>query len=317
MSGFRQELRQALTVALFLFASSELRAEVEVTAETTAVKTPPASSSEGSGFDEATQSCLNAHEQGQLLRAAGKLLESRQALLACSHEQCPAIVRDDCSAWFGEVRGATPTLSISARLDGQDITQGSLSIDDENVQDAFSGKEFELNPGPHQLRLEIPGHPAQEQTVVLTPGAATRHLVFDFSPPAPQPAHSPGSAESATAPPAMTRPTPALTYWLGGITAASLISGVTFSALGLAQNNRLKESCAPYCSDEQTKSVDNKLLAADISWGLFVAAGVGTVVSYVFRPEVPAGSESSALHSWSVSARLSPSHPELSLKGAF
>lgn len=321
VSGSRPAPYQALVLTFFLSVPSGVKAQVNEARPDAPTSESGTETGESLSFDTTTQECLNAHEQGQLLRASGKLLESRQALLSCSDEQCPAIVRDDCSEWFGEVRAVTPAVSISARLEGRDITQGTLFIDEHAVDHALSGKVFELNPGQHLLRLEVPGHPAQEQKILLNRGASTRHLIFDFTPEPPPPATAAPESNINRPPPKMSRPTPNLTYWLGGLTAASLISGVTFSAIGVAQNDRLQDSCAPYCSEEQKNSVDAKFLAADISWGLFAVAGVGTVLSYVYRPEVPQTGEgrdhqSMRLHSLGLHARLGE-RTQLSVTGSF
>ena len=56
---------------------------------------------------------LEAAEKGQQLRNAGKLISARERFLVCQAPTCPAIVREDCTKWIGEVADALPTVVVS------------------------------------------------------------------------------------------------------------------------------------------------------------------------------------------------------------
>src|SRR6185369_11980247 len=66
--------------------------------------------------------CLSAHTDAQRLRQDGKLRAERDALLVCTRQICPGVVRAECAAWLVEVDGLIPTLLIAARTPiGSDI----------------------------------------------------------------------------------------------------------------------------------------------------------------------------------------------------
>src|SRR4051812_32885174 len=70
---------------------------------------------------ERLKTCVSNHQQSQVKRNEGDLLAARVALLACSQNECPAIVRNDCSQWFGAVDRDIPSVVVTVRAGANDV----------------------------------------------------------------------------------------------------------------------------------------------------------------------------------------------------
>jgi len=74
------------------------------------------------------------------------------------------------------------------------------------------------------------------------------------------------------------------TWVLGGVAVAG---GIGFGALwysGMNDVSTLRKECAPYCSQQRIDDVRPTLVAARISLGVGIAAAVGAIAAYLFRP---------------------------------
>jgi hypothetical protein len=95
---------------------------------------------------------------------------------------------------------------------------------------------------------------------------------------------------SASAPKSSIRPTPTLTYVLGGVALAATASTVTFGIWALHARSDAK-SCEPLCRAEVVDDVRRKALYADISAIVAVVAAAGGLVVYETRPSISAQSK--------------------------
>ena len=50
------------------------------------------------GADKASLACIQAAEEGQAARDAGKLLHARELFAVCGARECPAVLRRDCGS---------------------------------------------------------------------------------------------------------------------------------------------------------------------------------------------------------------------------
>src|SRR5205814_1618210 len=71
--------------------------------------------------------------------------------------------------------------------------------------------------------------------------------------------------------------TPVLAYVLGGVGILGLGSFTYFGLTSKGDLSNLKDTCAPYCAQNDLDSVKTRMLVADISLGVgIVALGVAT-----------------------------------------
>lgn len=226
--------------------------------------------------DESKRACVDASEQGQEMRDRGKLLAARERFQACSAAACPPIVRKDCAGWLADVEERTPTVVLGARdPGGRDLTAVRVLVDGAPLVDALEGKAIPLDPGEHRIRYEWAGGAPVEERVVLREGEKRRTVTVQFAaPPAPAPTPS--------------RPVPIAPIVLGGV---ALAAGGAFAGLALSAKSdfdHLQGTCAPQCAPAQVDPIRVKVIAANVSLGVSIAAlGAGAVLLAV-RPSAPA-----------------------------
>lgn len=226
-----------------------------------------------------------SHEDAQVLRLDGKLLEAKRALLACIEEGCPNAVRADCTEWMSQVVATTPSVVLAATSERGDETRVRVLMDGKELTQQLDGKSIELDPGPHSFRFELAPYPTIEQEVVLREGEHERALVVRFASAKPKPGPPTPAAPLVSAVGPAPRPVPWVSYALGGVTLAAIGSATTFGLIALNERRDKLDSCAPLCSDRQKRDVERPALAADISVAIALISGGAAIYTYWARPE--------------------------------
>jgi hypothetical protein len=228
--------------------------------------------------------CVEAAHQGQALRANGALRRAREALLECSAEVCPRVIRSDCTRWVAEVEASLPSIVVLASADGRDVADVSVALDGVPLLARLDGKAIPLDPGPHTLRASH-GDRAVEEQILIGEGDKNRKVVVDFGRPAassPQP-DVPSERRPVSLPVQARRP-PVLAWVAAGLGVAALGSFTYFAIDGKSDYRALERSCAPECSDADIGRSRDKLLVADVSLGVAaVSALVATILVLTSR----------------------------------
>jgi hypothetical protein len=222
---------------------------------------------------------VSSYENSQVLRRQGRLLDAREALAACSRQECPPLVRSDCGTWLEEVDRAIPSVIVQATVGGAETAAVAVSIDGKVVTERLDGKAIVTDPGLHTFRFETPGFLPVETSLVIREGEHYRALPVAF---ASHPARLPSDRPLETA-----RPVPLAAWILGGVGVAGVGTFLAMGILGNLQRERLKEQCAPFCSPSDVDIVQRNYIAADTSLAVaIVSLALGSVV-FLSRPEVP------------------------------
>ena len=214
--------------------------------------------------------CIAASEEGQRLRADGKLGAARSKFLTCARSECPSLVQGDCSTWLAEIDAALPSIVVVARdASGNDLPAATLSIDAEPPT-PIDGKPIHLDPGPHALEVEADGRTAKSDVLVAT-GEKNRVVVVTLAAPvAPPP---PTTTSLAPAPPPNVERHLGAPFWItGAIGVAALGSATIFGLSALSSRNDLRDTCAPRCSDDDVDAVKRKRLITDVSIGVSIVS---------------------------------------------
>jgi hypothetical protein len=223
------------------------------------------------GPDDVKRACIAAADQAQTLRMDGKLTAAREQLARCSRDECPKLLRKDCSQWMNEVVAALPSVVVGARdASGQDLVAVRVSIDGQVVAEQLDGKPIPVDPGVHMFRYEPENGKPIEKKVVVRAGEKNRALTVQLATPTPSgevPKHSPPSRTPA----ADEGGAPTLAYVLGGVGIAALGAAAYFDWTASEDVVSLRDTCAPDCEQSQVDSVRNRYTLAG------VAAGVGVV----------------------------------------
>ncbi|WP_437685670.1 hypothetical protein [Sorangium sp. So ce176] len=248
------------------------------------------------------EACFTASEEGQRLRDEGRLREARARFIACGAAACPALVRSDCAGWLADVTARVPTLILSAEDDqGQDAADVRVTLDGAPLAARLDGKAVEVDPGEHVLRFERAGSDPVALRLVVREGEKLRRVSARLAPPATARAGAatPGGGvtapreDQAASPPASSLLLPIA---LGGVAAAG---GVAYAALGLsarADADRLRATCAPRCAEADVDAVRTKVIAANVAFGVGVAALGGAVAALLLRGPMPAAPAAAAVH---------------------
>jgi hypothetical protein len=254
--------------------------------------------------------CIEAHEQSQILRRAGRLREARAELSVCSHAACPDAARVPCHRWLGEVDASTPSVVVDARdRRGRPVLDVRVEYDGTLLVQRLDGRAVPVDPGPHLFRFVTPGSPPIEQDVVILEGAKNQRLEVAFgggegaalapSKTAPEPSTSPGPHRVAV----REGPNP-LVYVFGAIGVAGVATFAILASSGLAMETELRDSgCAPHCSKDEISDIERRYVMGDIALGVGVLS-LGAAAWFLFwgrsRPSAPSRGSTALFSAWQI-----------------
>jgi len=279
-------------------------------------------------------SCAEAYESGQESRASGALQETRSRLAYCAQPECPAFVQKDCARWLAEVDKELPSIVVSVvGLDGEAARGATLKIDGKPVDDALSGKATIVDPGKHELVLEVPGAEPLTRTIVAQQGVQNRSVELRFGPPPGAAAQASFEADAAVPP---RSPMRSIAYASWGVGAVGFGAFAVLGTLARADKERFEEECAFVTSmedrlgpgvclestvDSRKAQYEREEVLADV--GLItgiVGAATGTVLFVLSMNHgsgdqaKPNGASSAALH---LDVAPTPGGAWASLTGSF
>jgi len=229
--------------------------------------------------------CLAAHEQGQEARLDGHFLAARDALQLCVAAACPVQVRADCGAWLAELAVRTPSMSLVVGDGAGGIPAGlAVYVDEQALPAARLAGAFELDPGPHALRIEAPGFATVTRSVVVQEGERgqlTRVTLTAL----PAAAASAGSDAHPPSPRARRA-------WIAGhvlVASAAAAGGVALveHTRALRDHDQL-ERCRPDCGTAAVDRALGHVNASRITGGVSAALAGGALAAYLvalFWPE--------------------------------
>jgi hypothetical protein len=234
--------------------------------------------------DPAKAVCARGAEEGQRLRAQGKLREARESFTACASERCPALIRSDCSGWLAEVEAAVPTVVVraSAAEDlGRELYDVEVRVDGVALSSKLDGRELPVNPGEHHFAFTAEGRAPVEDTVVIRVGE--KHRLLTVALPSAHPVPAPALVSKPAPPPAPRLATAAKVLLVTG--SVALASAAGFGISGWLEARSLRRTCAPGCETSQVDSARLRLRIADVSLAVGVAALAGVGVLIWTRPD--------------------------------
>jgi hypothetical protein len=263
------------------------------------------------GVDTSKVECVKHHEEAQISRRDGRLLEARASLQLCSGAACPGAIRGDCVEWLDQVGRSLPSVVVTAHARGADVTDVQVRVDGKLVAERLTGAALEMDPGEHRFHFESPPWPPVERTILVSEGVKGRALDVDF---APLPPALPPVVEQAAPGP---RPLQTVDYVLGGAALAGLGTFAVFGAWSLYEHNRLMDECAPFCSPDEVSPLRWKVTVADVALGVAVASLAVGGYLYATRPNEPRRTVGTTARRPPVSISVGAQGAGLRLMGAF
>jgi hypothetical protein len=239
---------------------------------------------------DASDACASAYEDAQLFRMRGRYVQARDALLMCLQPACPRLLRGDCQNWLPEVEQSLPSVVFAViDVNGRDVEGARIYADGKLLEGYADGHAHAIDPGVYTLRIEAPGHRAEEQTLTIRQSEKNRmvkaHLASDGTEPSQAKAkRAPGVITNDVTPEPEPEPKrrriPTLSYVLGGSALAGFGVMTTFAVLGKHEHTRLSHSCAPNCTDKATEAGRRDYILADVALGVSLALTGTAVWSY-------------------------------------
>jgi hypothetical protein len=205
---------------------------------------------------DGTTNCTDASSQGQVQRDAHKLVEARNQFILCAKQECPGVVRKDCTTWLEQVQASLPTVvPIAADEAGNSLPAIKVSIDGKLLVEKIDGRAIEVNPGTYTFTFEAPDGTKVEKQVVVAEGEKDKRVtatvarpvaVVSTATPPPSTTLSAASAPSAS-PPVESPPRTSFGRWkiVGIVTAGVGVVGLGLgSVFGLmASSNKSSAGC--------------------------------------------------------------------------
>jgi hypothetical protein len=173
-----------------------------------------------------------------------------------------------------------------------------VSIDGKQVASSLDGKALVVDPGTHTFRYEPKDGAAVEERVSIRTGEKNRRLVVTFGA---QAKITPVPVTTSTPPPS--RPIPPL-FWVGS--AFAVAGFAVFAGVGgssLADESKLRSTCAPNCAESDVHAIRVKHTVADIGLSVGIVSVVVAAVVFFTRPTAQAPSSSA------LSTRFLPASP--------
>jgi hypothetical protein len=215
--------------------------------------------------------CMHSYETAQRMRLAKKLKASRQELIVCANQACPAVLRQDCTKWLGEVERSVPSVVIEVRAGGKDVGGFELHIDDDLTSQKISGAAVDVDPGEHAFRVEASDGRTAEQSVVILEGEKNRKIELDL----PEP-RAPEQSRNMVP--------------VYGLAAVGVIGIGSFAFFGLRARAKKSdlESCKGHCPVDDVDAVRRDQIVGDVSLGLgVIALGAATWLYFGQSSEAP------------------------------
>jgi hypothetical protein len=259
---------------------------------------------------DAVEHCIRDHERARLLRVSERWFEARARMLACAREACPLVIRSDCRNWLDEVARIVPTFVVLVERDDAGEQPVRLELDGQRITLSEPAQAIEATPGRHRLRIELDPYPAVEREIVLQKGEKNHLVRVRFARPQPPAAVAPISRLPPPLRP--TRPIQPATYWLSAAALGAFVGSGVLLASALSSRSDARATCAPACDSDRRKSIETRLLLADVSAGVGLVLGGLAVYTFASRPVVY--ERTSVL---AVSLAVGRNRSELSLNGRF
>ena len=269
-------LRSLLVVALALLSTRSRADEVN--------------GAPGETSTEEVERCVTRHDNARQLRLNEQWFEARAAMNDCAADRCPLAIAADCRAWQEDLSRELPTLLVLVEPDGGRPARPEVSVelDDRRIELPDPPAPIELAPGPHHVRVTFPGKPAIFREFTLQRGEKNHLERFALAPSPP-----PGPRAALNPPPPIARPTrpiPSTTYLFSAGALVAFGGSTALLASALRERNEARATCAPSCAPSIRRSIQTRLVLADVSAGVGISLAALAVYSFLRRPTVAAES---------------------------
>ncbi len=226
------------------------------------------------------EECAKAHDQAQRLQLDGKLKAARERAMFCAAEACPALVRRECITIAEELVRKQPSVLVSVRVAGADVTGAKVQLDGDEF--VVTGRPVTVDPGEHVVVATLEDGRRLQSRFLAMVGEQERAIALEA--PALEPAREPPRAETAAAEaarPPSRRPIGVVISSF--VTAGLLASFIGFSLHGRSLEDQAAASCLGACPPERLAPIRQDYAVGDLSLlGAVIALGVTVALVIVY-----------------------------------
>jgi hypothetical protein len=225
--------------------------------------------------DTAASGCVRSFDRAQELRDQGALVEASQEATACAASSCPKPLQLDCTQLAEQLKARVPSIVVSVQAPtGTDLPDATVELDGK-IKLGLDGRPVPVNPGAHRLRVSRTGYETRTESVLVLEGQRGRIIPLKLQP-------------TAESPKVLPEPVRWPAYAGFGLAVPALGSFAVFGLGGRADADALKQECgiSRSCQQSDIDDARSKLLVADISLGIALAAAAFGVTWLVLHPTV-------------------------------
>jgi hypothetical protein len=236
--------------------------------------------------------CVAAASQGQTLRDERKLVEALSQFTICARQECPSVVRRDCTMWHEQVKASLPTVvPVAVDAAGDGLPGAKVSMDGNPLLEQADGRAVDVNPGTHTFTFEAADGTKTELQVVVMEGQKDKRVAATMGKPR-EAAVTPPATPAASAP-AEPSPVPWKTIGLvtAGIGVVGLGIGTVFGVQASSKKNSAGCDSTSACPNHAAlDTLHDAHSAGDLSTVFFAAGGVlaaAGITMWVLAPSAP------------------------------
>lgn len=257
------------------------------------------------------KACAEDAAAGQDLRDAHHIVEALERFRACARQECPDIIRRDCTAWADDAERRTATVVLAAKDgSGRYVSDVRVTVDGAPFASALDGAAVAMNPGRHTFHFEAPDGTAADLVSPVNEGEKGQRIVGILVARVGEPtaaAAAPGATRPNDAPGA-TRPTatsPSSAPWrtvgwsVGALGVVGLGLGTVFGLMVASDKSDAHCDAAGLCDSAPLASARTHATLSTIAFVAGAALVAGGVTLVILAPSGPAqGSGMAVRGSW-------------------
>jgi hypothetical protein len=218
--------------------------------------------------------CAAAYEYTQRSQQRSELLSAAEHAERCARPTCPALLRDECSRWIGEIRQKLPGLMVHVRAaDGCTRDAAKIEVSGTSRKDVES-ESWLVDPGRHDVRVTDPVSGREKtESIDFAPGER-RDIDVDFAPP-----DAVCGGKSAPPPPRPQPTLPRTSLMIASIGGGLVLLGATLGVVGAVKRGDLAD-CKPNCSSDRIDAVRPFFVVGDVLAGVGLLTIAAAAVTY-------------------------------------
>lgn len=197
------------------------------------------------------------------------LLHARELLRRCASSDCRPWMIADCAKSLVDVERRIPTVVLAAHESGRLLVDARVREGDSLLVQQLDGRSIEVEPGVHELTLELPSGEAIQARFVVEEGARLQRLDFEV------PAKSAAPVRLQPLPPSRHVVTSLRPTWLRPTGMVATIAGLGGLGLGTAfgiaaLNSRDSANCDArgLCDPEPLRRAESEATVSTVGFAV-------------------------------------------------